>query len=142
MQINQKGVDLIKSFEGLRLKSYRDSGGVWTIGYGHTQNVKENQEISEQQAEEYLKADLHWAEEAVEECVMVDVTPNQFAALVSFAYNVGSVSLRDSTLLMCINRKNFAGAADQFQRWIYAGGDVLEGLIRRREAEKALFLSP
>jgi lysozyme len=141
-QINQAGLDLIKSFEGLRLQAYADSGGVWTIGYGHTNGVEKGQTITEQQADEFLREDVEWAEKAVSDVVQVTLTPNQFAALVSFVFNVGNVAFADSTLLACVNRQNFAGAADQFQRWTYAGSLYLPGLARRREAEKALFLKP
>ncbi|MEM8611518.1 MAG: lysozyme [Cyanobacteria bacterium P01_H01_bin.105] len=139
-QTNASGVGLIKSFEGLRLKAYQDAVGVWTIGYGTTRGVKPGQEISEAQAEALLKADLNRFEQAVNQAVRVSINDNQFAAIVSFTYNVGSGALRSSTLLRKLNRRDIYGAANEFPRWNRAGGRVLAGLTRRRNAERALFL--
>ncbi|NEQ49047.1 MAG: lysozyme [Leptolyngbya sp. SIO3F4] len=139
-QTNTSGVNLIKSFEGLRLKAYQDAVGVWTIGYGTTRGVKPGQEISEAQAEAFLKTDLNRFENAVNQAVRVSINDNQFAALVSFSYNVGAGALRSSTLLRKLNRRDIYGAANEFTRWNRAGGRVLAGLTRRRNAEKALFL--
>lgn len=139
-QTNASGVHLIKTFEGLRLKAYQDAVGVWTIGYGTTRGVRPGQEISEAQAEALLKTDLNRFENAVNQAVRVSINDNQFAALVSFAYNVGSGALRSSTLLRKLNRRDIYGAANEFPRWNRAGGRVLAGLTRRRKAERALFL--
>ncbi len=139
-QANASGVNLIKSFEGLRLKAYQDAVGVWTIGYGTTRGVKPGQEISEAQAEALLKTDLNRFERAVNQAVRVPINDNQFAALVSFSYNVGAGALRSSTLLKKLNRRDFYGAANELPRWNRAGGRVLAGLTRRRNAERALFL--
>lgn len=139
-QTNASGVHLIKTFEGLRLKAYQDAVGVWTIGYGTTRGVKPGQEISEVQAEALLKADLNRFEQAVSQAVRVSINDNQFAALVSFTYNVGSGALRSSTLLKKLNFRDIYGAANEFPRWNRAGGRVLAGLTRRRNAERALFL--
>ncbi|ESA32909.1 lysozyme [Leptolyngbya sp. Heron Island J] len=139
-QTNASGVHLIKTFEGLRLKAYQDAVGVWTIGYGTTRGVKPGQAISEAQAEALLKADLNRFEKAVNQTVRVSINDNQFAALVSFAYNVGSGALRSSTLIKKLNRRDIYGAANEFPRWNRAGGRVLAGLTRRRNAERALFL--
>ncbi|MGD1948482.1 MAG: lysozyme [Leptolyngbyaceae cyanobacterium] len=139
-QTNASGVHLIKSFEGLRLKAYQDAVGVWTIGYGTTRGVKPGQEISEAQAEALLKADLNRFEQAVNQAVRVSINDNQFAAIVSFTYNVGSGAMRSSTLLRKLNRRDIYGAANEFPRWNRAGGRVLAGLTRRRNAERALFL--
>ena len=139
-QTNASGVHLIKSFEGLRLKAYQDAVGVWTIGYGTTRGVKPGQEISEAQAEALLKADLNRFEQAVNQAVRVSINDNQFAAIVSFTYNVGAGAMRSSTLLRKLNRRDTYGAANEFPRWNRAGGRVLAGLTRRRNAERALFL--
>ena len=137
---NASGVHLIKSFEGLRLKAYQDAVGVWTIGYGTTRGVKPGQEISEAQAESLLKADLNRFEQAINQAVRVSINDNQFAALASFTYNVGAGAMRSSTLLRKLNRRDIYGAANEFPRWNRAGGRVLAGLTRRRNAERALFL--
>ncbi|NEP62923.1 MAG: lysozyme [Symploca sp. SIO2G7] len=139
-QTNFSGVSLIKSFEGLRLKAYQDAVGVWTIGYGTTRGVKPGQEITEAEAEALLKTDLNRFERAVIQAVRVPINDNQFAALVSFTYNVGSGAMRSSTLLRKLNRRDIYGAANEFPRWNRAGGRVLAGLTRRRNAERALFL--
>jgi GH24 family phage-related lysozyme (muramidase) len=140
--INQEGLDLIKSFEGFRSQAYRDPVGIWTIGYGHTENVQPGDMVSRAGAEDLLKADLRKFEAQVRRLVQVPLTSNQFSALVSFTYNVGSSSLARSTLLKLLNQQNYQGAANQFSRWNQAGEQVLPGLIRRRSAEKALFLQP
>lgn len=141
MKINEAGLNLIRDFEGCRLKAYLCPAGVWTIGYGHTQGVKPDMVISQLQAERFLRQDLKRFEEAVTSLVKVPVTPNQFSALVSFAYNVGTGALYDSTLLRKLNKKDYKGAAAEFLRWNKAGGKVLPGLTRRRIAEKDLFES-
>jgi lysozyme len=142
MTINQDGLNLIKSFEGLYLDAYLDPIGIPTIGYGHTQGVEEGMTITEAQAEEFLRKDLADAEAAVSsDLVQVSLNENQFSALVSFTFNVGSVNFSDSTLLQLLNAGDFQGAADQFPVWNKGdGGQELAGLTRRRKAERALFL--
>lgn len=147
-QINQAGLHLIEEFEGLskrladgRIAAYLDSVGVPTIGYGHTRNVHLGLVITRQQAEEFLSQDLRVAESGVEHLVKVTLNDNQFAALVSFAFNLGSGALAHSTLLRDLNAGNYGAAAEQFLRWNRAGGRVLAGLTRRRQAERKLFLS-
>lgn len=137
---SQKGIDLIKSFEGCRLTAYQDSVGVWTIGYGHTSGVYSGMTITEAQAEAYLKSDLVTSENAVNKYVTYAINQNQFDALVSFTFNLGSGNLASSTLLKKLNQGDISGAANEFDKWIYAGGEVLEGLVKRRAAEKELFL--
>lgn len=139
MKISKKGIDLIKSFEGCSLLSYQDSAGVWTIGFGHTSGVKSGQTITAQQAENYLQADLSVFEQGVEKYVKVKLNQNQFDALVSFSYNVGLGNLAKSDLLKKLNSGDYSGASAEFPLWIYAGGKVLNGLIRRRNEERALF---
>ncbi len=146
MQISNKGIELIKQFEGLRLDAYQDSVGVLTIGYGWTQPVDgkpitKGMTIKPEVAERLLKAGLVSYESDVSKLVKVKLTQGQFDALVSFAYNLGSRSLSTSTLLTRLNAGDYAGAANEFPRWNKAGGKVLAGLTRRREAERALFLS-
>lgn len=140
-QIGQKGLDLIKRFEGLKLRSYKCPAGVWTIGYGHTGNVTNNQIITSEQAESILRTDLRKFEQAVSDAVTVPLSQNQFDALVSLAFNIGAGAFAKSTLLRLLNQRDYAGAADQFLRWNRAGDKVLDGLTRRRQDERALFLS-
>ncbi|KFC95062.1 phage lysozyme [Leminorella grimontii ATCC 33999 = DSM 5078] len=139
--ISQQGVDLIKSFESCRLKAYLCPAGVWTIGYGHTSGVRPNDEISSAQAERYLKADLVRVEQDVRILVRVPLTQGQFDALVSFAFNCGTRALSTSTLLRKLNARDYAGAAEEFFRWVYANGKRLAGLERRRRLEKRMFES-
>lgn len=140
MSLSQNGLDLIKGFEGLRLNAYQDSAGVWTIGYGHTgPDVRPGMSITQAQAEQLLRQDVARFEQAVRDNVRVPLTQNQFDALVSFTYNVGEGALQDSTLLRKLNAGDYAGAQTEFGRWVYAGGERLEGLERRRAAEAALF---
>lgn len=140
MKISQTGVNLIKEFEGLRLTPYQDSVGVWTVGYGSTgKHVVPGKSITNKQAEDLLKEDLARFEDCVTKMVLVPIGQNQFDALVSFAFNLGCGNLASSTLLKLLNAGDYAGAAAQFVRWNKAGGKVLAGLTRRREAEAALF---
>lgn len=146
MQTSDKGIALIKEFEGCKLTAYQDSVGVWTIGYGWTQPVdgkpiRAGMTIKQETAERLLKTGLVSYESDVFRLVKVGLTQEQFDALVSFTYNLGSRSLSTSTLLRKLNAGDYAGAAEEFLRWNKAGGKVLNGLTRRREAERALFLS-
>ncbi|EOZ9384304.1 lysozyme [Enterobacter bugandensis] len=146
MQTSDKGIALIKEFEGCKLTAYQDSVGVWTIGYGWTQPVdgkpiRAGMTIKQETAELLLKTGLVSYENDVSRLVKVGLTQGQFDALVSFTYNLGARSLSTSTLLRKLNAGDCAGAADEFLRWNKAGGKVLNGLTRRREAERALFLS-
>ncbi|MFZ5131411.1 lysozyme [Enterobacter roggenkampii] len=146
MQTSDKGIALLKEFEGCKLTAYQDSVGVWTIGYGWTQPVdgkpiRAGMTINQETAERLLKTGLVSYESDVSRLVKVGLTQGQFDALVSFTYNLGSRSLSTSTLLRKLNAGDYAGAADEFLRWNKAGGKVLNGLTRRREAERALFLS-
>ena len=139
MHTSQKGLDLIKSFEGLRLSAYRCSAGVLTIGYGCTTNVKEGDRITAERAEELLRDDVKRFEGYVARLVKVPLTQGQFDGLVSFVYNLGPGALEKSTLLDQLNRGDYDSAAEQFGRWVKAGGKTLVGLVRRRAAERALF---
>lgn len=141
MNIGKQGLDLIKQFEGLRLKAYKCPAGVWTIGYGHTKTVKPYQVITEAEATKLLIKDLAWVEDAVDKHVTVFLNQPQYDALCSFVYNVGATAFRRSTLVRLLNAGDYEGAEQQFKRWNKAGGKVLKGLTRRREAERALFAS-
>jgi len=144
-RINSDGLRLLKSFESLELLAYLDPVGVWTIGYGTTmidgQPVYRGLRITEAEAEALLQNDLNRFERAVRNGVTIDINSNQFSALVSFTYNVGSGAFQGSTLRRRLNQNDIAGAADEFLRWVRGGGSVLPGLVRRRDAERALFLS-
>lgn len=143
MKTSPKGIALIKSAEGLRLKAYPDPGTgalPWTIGYGSTSGVTRNMVITEAQAEQMLAEDLVRFERIVERLVRVPLNQGQFDALVSFTYNVGEGNFTKSTLLRKLNAGDATGAAEQFSRWVNAGGKVLPGLVKRRAAERSLFL--
>lgn len=150
MQISARGLKLIADFEGLRLKAYPDPGTgnePWTIGYGTTvypdgRKVKKGDVISPEQALDYLRHDSKKFSDAVNRAVRVPLNQNQFDALVSFTYNLGEGAFNRSTLLTKINSHNYRDAADEFGKWIYAGGRILAGLVRRRNAERDLFLTP
>ena len=141
MKISQKGIELIKKFEGCKLEAYRCPAGIWTIGYGHTKTTKQGMKITQQQAEELLKQDLFSYENAVMINVKVGLNQQMFDALVSFTYNLGAGNLKSSTLLKLLNAKDYYGASQEFKRWNKAGGKVLNGLIKRREVERNLFNS-
>jgi len=139
LKTSQRGLDLIKKFEGCRLTAYKCPAGVWTIGYGHTNGVKKGQKITQKQAELFLREDIKKFENGVKKYVSVPLTQNQFDALVSFCYNCGLGAFKDSTLRKKLNAKDYAGAAKELLRWNKSNGVVLEGLKRRRNAEKVLF---
>lgn len=146
MQISNAGISLIKEFEGCRLKAYQDSVGVWTIGYGWTQPVDGRKigpgmVIDQATAGHLLKCGLVQYEQGVNQLVKVIITQGQFDALVSFSYNLGLRALSTSTLIRKLNAGDKQGAADEFGKWVNAGGVRLNGLVKRREAERKLFLS-
>lgn len=127
-------------YEGLRRTAYQDSGGVWTIGYGHTgPDVTPGKTITDLQAEVLLRGDLRSAIDCVNQCVKVAVEQHQFDALVDFAFNAGRGALTRSALLAKLNAKDFAGAARQFGLWINVNGQPNRGLQRRRAAETSMF---
>lgn len=143
LNTNQSGIDLIKEYEGEKLKAYLCPAGVWTIGYGHTQGIKKDSIITKENADLLLKNDLKKFEKVVKNYVKVDLTENQFSALVSFVYNLGEGNFAESTLLKKINKKDFDGASNEFLIWNKArvGGKLIElkGLTNRRKAESNLF---
>ncbi len=139
MRTSQQGLDLIKSFEGLRLSAYKCPADVWTIGYGTTAGVKPGQVITQERAEELLREDVTKVEAQVLRNIKVTLKQGQFDALVSFTYNLGAGNLANSTLARLLNAGDYMGAAAQFDRWNKAGGKVLKGLVARRAAERAMF---
>tara|TARA_R110002020_G_C15823147_1_gene733363 strand:+ start:109 stop:552 length:444 start_codon:yes stop_codon:yes gene_type:complete len=139
LNISQEGLDLIKKFEGCELTAYQDSVDVWTIGYGHTKGVEEGQEITQDEAEDMLASELGEYEGYISDMVECDLEQCQFDALVAWVYNLGPTNLRSSTMLKRLNKKDFDDVPNQIKRWDKAGGKVLAGLVRRREAESLLF---
>tara|TARA_R100001463_G_scaffold25228_1_gene59884 strand:+ start:2166 stop:2609 length:444 start_codon:yes stop_codon:yes gene_type:complete len=139
MNISQEGLALIKKFEGCRLKAYRCSANVLTIGYGHTGGVKEDDNISQPEADELLKEDIAKFEEYVSDNVIVELKQYQFDALVAWTFNLGPGNLRESTMLKKLNDADYASVPFEMRRWNKAGGKTLDGLIRRRQAEGLLF---
>lgn len=146
--VSATGLNFLMSAEGVRTTAYQDEAGVWTICYGHTKGVYKGMVSTKAQCEALLKADLQFAEYAVNSLVTVPLTQNQFDALVSFVYNVGATKFRTSTLLVKLNKGDYAGAAAQIPRWSMLR-DVKtnqlrqsNGLLKRRLAEQALFLKP
>ncbi|MHC5170108.1 lysozyme [Acinetobacter johnsonii] len=146
MVVSLFGVDIICGFEGKRLAAYDDGVGVWTIGFGTTVypngiKVKKGDNCTEAQAKDFMAHDLKKFEAAVNNAVTVPLSQNQFDALVSLAYNIGTNAFSGSTLVKKLNSNDFRGAADQFDIWVNAGGKRMQGLVNRRAKEKALFLS-
>jgi len=139
MKISQEGIALIKKFEGCELKSYKCAADVWTIGYGHTKFVEEHQEITQEEADSILLTDLEVYEDAVKKAVTVPLHQHQFDALVSWTFNLGGANLNASTMIKVLNKGEYEEVPAQIKRWNKAGGKVLQGLIRRREAEALLF---
>jgi len=141
MNPSDSGLELIRTFEGIRLDAYQDAVGVWTIGIGHTgDDVIAGRSISEAEAMVLLRADAETAAAGVRSAVTVALSQGQFDALVSFAFNLGVAALKQSTLLNKLNAGDVSGAAEEFPRWVHAGGRKLNGLVKRRAAERALFL--
>ena len=134
-------IDIIKKHEGLRLEAYMPTpNDVWTIGYGHTHTTKQGMKITAGQAESLLRKDTLWVEKAVNKLVVVPLTQNQFDALSSLVFNIGEGAFSTSTLLRLLNSGDYEGAANQFSRWNKQKGRVLNGLTRRRQEERQLFL--
>lgn len=140
MKISLEGISLIKKFEGCELVSYQDSVGVWTIGYGHTKGVKQGMKISKEQANDMLFDELKEYEGYINDYVDVPLAQCQFDALVAWVYNLGPSALKSSTMLKELNKGNYEKVPSEIKRWNKAGGEVLKGLVRRREAEALLFL--
>lgn len=142
MRTGTNGLALIKHFEGLRLDAYPDEGGLPTIGYGHILGVHLGQKITLSEAEDFLIKDLFTHERDVDGLVFAAINQNQFDALVSFTYNLGASALQRSTLLKELNKGNYMAASQGFLKWVYVKSAVSPGLIKRRDAESRLFLTP
>ena len=144
--INERGIEIVKSFEGLSLKPYLCPAKVWTVGYGSTTGSDggpvdpDMEPITEVHADALLGRDLETSERWVSRLIKEPLSENQFSALVSFTFNVGAGEFQRSTLRMKLNRGEYQNAADEFPKWRRAGGRILAGLVRRRTAERALFL--
>lgn len=138
--ISKDLLELVKKYEGCRLQAYTDPIGIWTIGYGHTANVVPNMVITQQAADQLLTEDLEKFQKGVKQLINVPLKQCQIDALTSFSFNVGLGNLQKSTLLKKVNNSDLEGASKEFEKWNKAGGKVLNGLVKRREAEKELFL--
>jgi len=144
MKTSVKGREFIKGFEALRLIAYPDpgtGGKPWTIGWGHTKGVKQGDRITQDQAEQFFSDDLAVYELTVNSAIKRPMTQNQFDAMVSLAFNIGGSNFAQSTLVKEFNIGDAQGAADQFPRWKFSGGKVMPGLVKRRAAEREVFLS-
>lgn len=142
-RINEDGLELIKRFEGFSATVYKDVAGKATIGYGHLLKPGEKMEsLTKSEGEALLICDVAKAEQAVERLIHVPLSENEFSALVSFAFNLGSGALQRSTLRRKINDAELIDIETEWRRWVWAGGRRYGGLLRRREAELALFFSP
>lgn len=144
-KISQQGIEELKQSEALRLDAYPDVKGVWTIGYGHTGTVNgkpihKGMKISNEQAEQLLRADLEHFEKTINHNVKVPLNQGQYDSLVSLAFNIGSKNFKESTLLRRLNAGDYEAAADQFLVWNKSGGKFVQGLLNRRERERAGFL--
>ncbi|WP_223164448.1 lysozyme [Massilia rubra] len=139
MQYSTTGLALTEQFEGCKLTAYRDSGGVWTNGYGNTHGVVPGSTITQQQAVADLQKNIQTSVNDVNLLVSVQLTQGEFDALVDFDFNLGRGNLQKSTLLTDLNAGNFAAAAEQFDKWDRCNGTVLAGLLRRRDAETKEF---
>ena len=140
LSISPAGRALIESFEGLKLEAYQDCRGIWTIGYGHTGCVKEGDTCTQAQADAWQASDAAFVANVLNSQLAVEVSQNQFDALGSLAYNIGVGHFLASTLFALLQKGDFAGAAEQFEKWSFANGKWVDGLHRRRLAEKQMFL--
>lgn len=141
MQMSEQGLGLTKSFEECRLTSYKDGGGVWTLGWGHTAGVAAGQTCSQEQADAWLEYDVETAAAAVNMYTRVELQPRHFDVLADFVYNLGVGAFRSSTLLKMVNEKDWEQAGEELLRWDHDGGVKVAGLTRRCEARKKLFLT-
>ena len=139
MNISQEGISLIKKFEGCELEAYQCAAGVWTIGYGSTKDVKEGDTLTQKEADNLLLHEMQEYEGYIKELIKVPLKQNQFDALVSWVFNLGPANLKASTMLKFLNAGDYHLISSQIKRWNKASGKVLEGLIRRREAEALMF---
>ena len=145
MRISKQGIDFIKSHEALRLKAYQDSKGVWTIGWGHTKNVHPGDVITREQAEQFIRDDFAWVERTLNTDLVAGrdkplVTQNEFDALCSLVFNIGSDAYLESTVRRKIKQGDKMAAARAFGMWIYSNHKIAPGLVTRRNAERKMFL--
>lgn len=141
MKLNQAGLNIIRSFESCRLDCYLDIKGLATIGFGHRTLLPIGTHISQEDADSLLESDLQKFCQGVKELVNIDLNDNQFSALVCLAFNIGLGNFKGSTLLKLVNAGGLKKAAEEILRWDHANGVEIPGLLRRREAERRLFLS-
>ena len=134
-----EAIEIVRAFEGERLKAYQCSAGVWTIGVGHTKGVKEGDRITLEQSDELLKSDLEGLKKEMIPLVDVEVTRGQFVALLSFVFNLGTKAFMTSTLRKKLNKGDFEGASFEFLKWKFVNGEEVRGLLNRRKAERELF---
>lgn len=140
MKTSKDGLDFIQDVEGCKLFAYLDTGGVWTIGVGHTgPEVVKGLSCTMEQVTKWLAEDVREAEDAINRLVKVPLTQNQFDALVSFVFNVGVNAFKGSTMLQKLNGKDYVGASNQFPRWNKDNGRVITGLTKRRLLEQSVF---
>ena len=139
MKISENGLELIKKFEGCETTAYQDSVGVWTIGFGYTKGVEEGQTCSIEDAESMLADEMDEYEGYINNMVKVELQQHEFDALVAWVYNLGPTNLGESTMLKVLNGGQFDRVPDEMNRWTRAGGEILEGLVRRRQAESLMF---
>lgn len=138
---SQEAINLIKKFEGFRSELYYCPAGLPTIGYGHVIKKGDTRKsVTEYEAEQLLVGDVQIVERAIHRYVKVDLFQNQFDALVSFIYNVGTAAFQRSTIRQKINREDHQDAGNEFQRWVYSAGYKLPGLVIRRAEESRLYL--
>ena len=139
MKTSLEGINLIKHFEGCELEAYKCPAGVWTIGYGHIKGVQQGDVITDQEADNMLVEELEEYENYIHNLVNCPLNQNQFDALVAWVYNLGPNNLKESTMLKVLNEGKYELVPSEIKRWNKAGGEVLEGLERRRLAESMLF---
>jgi lysozyme len=139
METSKEGKEDLKGYEGVRLKAYLDTGGVPTIGVGHTRGVEMGMVATPEQVDQWLTEDLKEAEEAIERLVKVPLTQGQFDALASFVFNIGEGQFSNSTLLKLLNEGHYDAASAQLHRWVYDNGKKQPGLVKRRIGEQSRF---
>jgi lysozyme len=141
MRMSEEGLKLLEGYEGIRLAAYLDTAGVWTIGVGHTgPEVHEGMIATVEQVRRWLDEDVKEAENAVNRLVKVALTQEQFDSLASFVFNLGETQFNKSTLLKRLNAGDYVAAGKEFKRWVYSGGKITPGLVKRRNSEARPFL--
>lgn len=141
MTINAAGLELIQDFESCRLEAYQDSIGRWTLGYGRTQGIIPGMTCTQQEADEWFEDDINFVAARLSHILPTTLTENQYSACVSLAYNIGVARFRQTEMLVLLKAGAFQSAADEFLKFNHAGGHVVDGLTRRRKAERELFLT-